>query len=441
MQLYEQELFDLDDDVNDYLPFNLRNPNFPDIPREDLTGAAVFRDAQMYNPTRLVLAFLRSASEKGAQIANYVRAEQLLVQNGTVQGVRVCDELTGETFDIKSRMVLNAAGPWAEQLLEHSRANQTIKPGTYSRDACFVVKRRLPGPYALAVQGRTHDPDALLSRPARHLFLVPWRDYTLVGVWHVVYKKGPDQITMGAEELESFLGEINWAYPSLKLSLDDITMWNAGLVPFGENEAGSENLSYGKRSRLIDHHQEGGPDGLVTLIGIRYTMGRGDAAHALDLVCQKLGYRTKRPATEWLPIYGGDFKRFDDLVREISEVGGLNAQLAEALAHNHGAAYREVLRLADTRPELLEPLANTTVLKAEIVHAIHQEMAITLSDLVFRRTDLATGGNPGDQALLDCAALAARELGWSDSRTTQEIDRIKARFSQFSLGALEQTLQ
>ena len=110
----------------------------------------------------------------------------------------------------------------------------------------------------MAVLGRTRDPDAVLSRPARHLFLVPWRNFTLVGVWHVVWDRHPDEVTVTAQELESFIDEINEAYPSLNLTLGDVRLWNAGLVPFGINEPGAINLSYGKKSNLIDHQKTQG---------------------------------------------------------------------------------------------------------------------------------------------------------------------------------------
>ena len=73
------------------------------------------------------------------------------------------------------------------------------------------------------------DPDAVLSRKGRHIFLVPWRDYTLVGVWHLVFDKDPDSITVSSEELDSYIDEINAAIPALELKLDDITMVNTGL--------------------------------------------------------------------------------------------------------------------------------------------------------------------------------------------------------------------
>jgi glycerol-3-phosphate dehydrogenase len=253
---------------------------FPGLDPAGLTGGAVFCDGQMLNPPRLVLAFVRRAEVEGAAVANHVEATGFVIESGRVRGVRARDALTGVEFVIRSRMVLNATGPYAERLLATSLGRGLDPAGTYSRDACFVVKRRVVD-HALAVQGATRDPDAVLSRGERHLFLVPWRAFTLVGVWHVVYGGDPDSFTVTEGELQRWIDEMNAAYPGAALTLDDVSTWNAGLVPFGENEPGAGNLRYGHRSRLVDHEAAHGLHGLVTLIGIRYTTGRYDAARSL----------------------------------------------------------------------------------------------------------------------------------------------------------------
>lgn len=413
---------------------------FPDLAAEGLTGAAQFYDGQMYNPTRLVLAFIKSAQAKGAHAANYMRATSLLREKNRVVGVLAVDEQSGHTVPIKARLVLNAAGPWSEWLLEADAARHAmqaratpVKKGTYSRDACFVIKRRFSGPMALAVQGRTKDPDALLSRPARHLFLVPWRQYTLVGVWHVVWPGHPATVNVTKAEIQTFIDEINWAYPSLELSTADVLLWNAGLVPFGENEQGAENLSYGKRSNMIDHSISESLDGLVTLIGIRYTTARGDAAKAVDLICRKLGRQVTAADTANTVLIGGDIADFETLVADYhrQQPFGISEPCIRALTHNYGTQAPRVLAYVNADPRLAATLGDSLVLQAEVVHAVKEELAYRLSDVVFRRTDLATGGDPGAAALQQCAALMAKLLGWDEKTQQQELAAVQQRFPTF----------
>lgn len=403
--------------------------NFPDLDPDGLTGGAIFNDAQMYNPTRLVLSFIQSAAARGAVVANHVEATEFIKSGNSVTGVRAHDRINNKPLEIRARCVLNAAGPWAERLLDKSSIHTDQPKITYSRDACFVVPRKLAGEFAIAVQGRTYDPNALISRPARHLFLVPWRNYTLVGVWHVVYDESPDTVTVPQGDIESFIDEINQAYPALDLKPADVTMWNAGLVPFGENEEGEENLSYGKRSHIIDHARTDKLDNLVTLIGIRYTMARGDAEKAMNLVARKLGRKTRRPPTQVTPIYGGDIGNFEECVSSVIDRYGerVDHSVLRALVHNHGTKYPDVLAHEDK----LEILGNTTTLLAEVHHAVCNEMVFSLGDLVFRRTDLATGGHPGDDVIRQCADILAGQHQWTEERKHSEISEVNSRFPDY----------
>ncbi len=399
---------------------------FPGLEPRGLTGAGLFYDGQMYNPPRLALAFLQSAVTAGAQIANYVEAKQFLARNGRVYGVQARDVLTDTPFDIRSKMVLNAAGPWAERLLEQG-LEVRLRPGlTYSRDACFLIQREMVGPYALAVQGRTKDPDALLSREHRHLFLVPWRGVTLIGVWHVVYRGDPDGFTVTEQDLQGFLSEINDAYPPLALTLDDVAQWNAGLVLFGENQPQSVHLRYGKRSCLIDHERLNGVERLVTLIGVRATTARGMAAQAIDLVCHKLGQPRPASQTAETPLYGGEIEAFEPFLQQAiaQRPPSVTASAMPQLVHNYGSAYREVLKYLDEVPSWAETVGQSNVLQAEIIHAVREEMAQKLSDVVLRRTELGTAGCPEESQIRMCASLMAAEAGWSPHRLEVEIEDV-----------------
>jgi glycerol-3-phosphate dehydrogenase len=406
---------------------------FPHLDSKGLTGAAVFYDGQMYNPARLSLSFVKAAAEAGSDVANYIEVTEFIRHGRRIVGVKARDTLSQDEVEVRGRMVLNATGPWAKWLLSAGVGLQLEREPTFSRDAYFVVGRRLIGDYALAVQGQTKDPDAVFSRGNRHLFLVPWRDYTLVGVWHVVYEGKPDEFTVTEQDLQAFLDEINTAYPSLNLTLADVSLWNAGLTLFGENRPGAVDLSYGKRSRIIDHSQEHGLDGLITLIGVRFTTARGVATEVIDLVYKKLGKKPPPSLTAVTPIDGGHFISFAQLLRQAVEQSppALCAEAISALLHNYGSTYQEVLKYIHENPAWAETVGSSKVIKAEVIHAVRDEMAPKLADVVFRRTDLGTGGNPGQVALRACADLMASELAWPETHTQKELAEVEACFPNF----------
>ncbi|MEM7044677.1 MAG: FAD-dependent oxidoreductase [Pseudomonadota bacterium] len=405
---------------------------FPNLHADGLTGAVIFNDGQMLNPPRLVLAFVQSAAEAGAVAANYVEATGLIREGDKVVGVEAKDVLTGADFSIRSKLVLNAAGPYAEGFV--AKALNKVTPdgaAAYSRDACFVVNRRLfDHDIALAAQGQTHDPDAVISRGNRHLFIAPWRNYTLVGTWHVVWKKDPAAITVEDDELQSFIDEVQAGYPGLDLTLDDVGIWNCGLVPFGENEEGATHLRYGHRSSLIDHGKVDGIDGLMTLIGVRFTTGRYEAEKAVDIIAERLGQRGVS-RTAFTPLKGGDLSGgIESCHQQAIRDHGKHCSpgVLRSLLHHYGAGLDELIKTAADEPRLLAPMGDSAVIGAQVLHAVREETAHNLGDVVFRRTDLATGSYPGEVALRQVADVMAPMLGWDDQRIQDEIDSVRTRF-------------
>jgi glycerol-3-phosphate dehydrogenase len=394
---------------------------FPVLERKGLTGAVVFSDAQMYSPPRLVLSYLRAAVRAGAEAANYARATGFLRDGDRVVGVRARDVLAREELEIRGRVVLNASGPWAPDVLAAVGARLRF-PLALTKDLYLVVRRSPSRSYALAVPSADTDPDAIMSRGGRHFFVIPWRGHALIGSTHVIYEGPPDEFQVTDKDIHEIIRRVNEACPALNLAVDDVTLWNTGLVSFGSH--------YGKRSRVIDHAREHGLDGLITIIGVRYTTARGAAATAVDLVCQKLGRHAPRSLTDTTPIYGGAIESVDDLMREAVQrrPPPVNQTVMEALVRNYGSAYGEVLKHLGQDGSWAQTLGTSMVIGAEVIHAVREEMAHTLSDVVFRRTDLGTAGHPGDAALQACAALMASQLGWDQERVGTELEAVRRVF-------------
>jgi len=395
----------------------------PELDDRQLTGAAVFDDGQMYNPPRLVLAYVKSAVKAGAVACNYVEATGFLRQGDRVCGVKARDRISGEDFEIRARLVLNAAGPGAEYLLEGDPRFGGWKRGSFSRDACFVINRRPKSRHALAVQGRSRDRDAKFGRDARHMFIVPWRHLTLVGVWHKHFLAHPDTAIVEDAELDAWIREINECYPALELRPDEVVYRNCGLVPFGTDPGSAEALSFGKESRFIDHAAVHGLRGLVTLIGIRFTTARGDAAQALDLLLKQLPKPPARADTETRALVGGDIDDFEAFRsgarRGDSQVVGDGT--LDRLLRAYGTEYAEVLAIAGTESSEAAVVPGTGTLLAEATHAVRNEMAVRLEDVVLRRTELGSGCHPGQSALVLVARRMREILRWSGEREQAEI--------------------
>lgn len=393
---------------------------FPHLQTPDLNGAVVFEDGQMYNAARLVLAFVKGAVAAGADVCNYAEAVRFLWSGNSVRGARVRDQLTGDEFDVRARLTLNAAGPWADYLQndpEHFGKPQRLP---FSRDAYFIIDRKPTCSHGIAIQGLSRDKDALLGRQTRHLFAAPWRDKTLLGVWHMLFPEFPDRARVLPEEIEEWMAEINTVYPALQLKPEEVSFAHCGLVPFGETATATE-LSFGKESRLVDHRHTHDVKGLVSLVGIRFTMARIDAARALDLLLKQAEQAPPAPASDRIVLPGGEIENFASFEADACRAAppGVDIKSMHALVRNHGTHYRAVLDAGSTATDANIP--GTRTLTAEVRYAVSHEMAVHLDDVVMRRTDLAAGSHPGRAALLATAAEMGRLLSWSAERLHQEI--------------------
>lgn len=407
---------------------------FPGIQPEGLTGAAMFHDGQMYNSSRVVMSLVRGAAENGASVCNYMTASRFILDENRVTGIEAVDLASGKPVSVRGKVILNAAGPWAHWLLRENLGIE-LNPGVnFSRDTCFLVKRKISDHYVLAVLGQTSDPDSIVSREARHLFIVPWRDYSLVGVWHVVKAEKPEAVTATRAEIDAYIEEVNAAYPGLNINYDEITVSNWGLTLFGENEPGKKDLSYGKRSRLIDHESKDGIKGLISLIGVRATASRGMAARTVDLVLKKINAPRVSSKTGSTPLWGGDIKDFPEFTGEQQKSCPVRFEkpVFMSLLRNYGSKYMDVVEYAMEQPHLAVAFEGTNVIKAEVLYAARQEMAQTLADVVLRRTELGSGENPGCDALEQCADLLGDELGWDKERRKIEVDKVAGFYPNIS---------
>jgi glycerol-3-phosphate dehydrogenase len=237
-----------------------------------------------------------------------------------------------------------------------------------------------------------------------------------------LFPEFPDGAHVRLDEIETWMAELNSAYPTLQLAPSEVTFANCGLVPFGETATATE-LSFGKESRLVDHRAVHGVSGLVSLVGIRFTTARADAARALEVLLRQLPRAPRGVDTAHLPVAGGeidDFAAFEAQALRTKPAEVDDASL-RALLRNHGARYAQVLRGHEAHEDAGARIGETTTLRAEIRHAIEHEMAVKLEDVVMRRTELAAGSHPGRRALEATATMMAQHLQWSDSRVREEL--------------------
>ena len=326
---------------------------FPELDAndKDLTGAAVWYDYVSTESDRLTFSFALAATAHGAQLANYVEAVAPLVEATRVTGVRAVDAQSGRTIEIGARVTVNAAGAGVNRWLGAVGAVGDLSPVPLL-NAMNLVTCREAG--RAAIGGR--------AASGRNLFLVPWRNRALFGTWESDRLCDADAASVTDAEVMTFIAEINQAFPSLALTLADVTLVHRGLVP--ARAGGDQRVELERHERIDDRHH-----GLITVAGTKYTTARAVAQRITDLVFAKLG-RSPVPchtATTPLPY----------------------------------------------KPDV------------EILEATRDEMVVTLADAIVRRTPLGALGFPGDVAVARAAGIVGAALGWSVERTQQEVRDVR----------------
>jgi glycerol-3-phosphate dehydrogenase len=329
---------------------------FPMVAGEGLRGAGLWYDAVMTSTARVLMETLRWACHNGATALNYVECVGLLADGAVVEGVQAVDRVAGTTVELRAPLVINCTGPWSRALA--SRLDRELDDLFRPSLAFNVLLRRPPlSEAALAVTP---------ERPgARTYFLRSWGDRVFAGTFHAPCSGYPSPAVPTERQLLMFLSDINDAVPGWELTRDDVVRVYSGLLP--ARRRGSDELAV--RPTVVDHATTGGPDGLWSVSGVKYTTSR--------LVAEQTLRRCFASS-------GRDLRIRPDSERPAPVTGP-----------------------ADAFPT--SPTVGDTEETKRLVGAIVEEEAVTcMDDLLSRRTDW--GIDPED---IDSVAAGVTELlGW-----------------------------
>lgn len=392
----------------------------PGLESDIITGAAKWHDAFAYNTERLALGAVVAACRRGAVAANYVRLVGFTRSGRDITGIVAKDVFTGSRFNVSAKLVINASGPWVPEILSLADASGSTPIRHLVLAMNFVLKRQIIKSYAagLTSPGTT-------SRKKSLLFFAPWRGKTIAGTYYRLHTGPAGDIAVSEQDISIFLDDLNRAYPPARLERNDIAVIHAGLQPA---ESATGNPKPVGHYEILDHSKVDGIEGLLTVVGVKYTTARDVAAKTVAVAMTKLGCCPSglQPASGDTCLPGGELPNFNAFLEETLRISGktIGEGHVRRLVMNYGTEHRALLELYSADASLGRPTGDSPdVIGAEIVHAVRSEMVQTLADVVFRRTDLGSAGMPDERALLACADLVAREAGWDAKRKTNEIAR------------------
>lgn len=392
----------------------------PALSGSKLRQAFLYYDCQMLAPERLALECLWDAASHGAQLANYATVTSLLreAQPPRIGGVTVEDGMDGQTFTVRGEIVVNATGPWADIAL----AKWGVDPGP-------VRLRRSKGIH-IVTRPLTEEHALTLPVGGRHLFVLPWRGHSLIGTTDTPFAEPPGEIRPTPAEVEGLVSTLNRALPGMSLTAADIRYAYAGVRPLIAARASRSTYELSRRAEIVLHARHGGPSGLISVIGGKWTTARRLAERAVDLAARLLGRSDRGTRTAHTLLPGA---RMGRLLPFLARLKAAYPALPEAtllhLAQSYGSKAHDVLALGGRDRSLLEPLApDSPQIGAEVLYAVEREMALSLEDIVLRRTGLGTLGFPGQQALDRAAAIMATQLGWDAQECRRQRASLQAHY-------------
>ena len=338
---------------------------FPAFPSRGTTGGALWYDARLRHPERLTLAFVRAAAQHGAAVANYSRVDRVLGSAAGVCGVSVTDVLSGATIEVEGRSVVIAAGPWTGPLAGPAH---TVAPQAFALN--LVLGRRL-AETAVGVRTLTSRADDPIVGGRRFVFLAPQGEHSLLGTWYAPAGRTEDLIERGTDAL---LRELRDACPGLEVDAGEVVQRQWGRLPLKAGLEPGRPDSLADQPRVVDHGRSGRMAAMFSVEGVKYTTARRLAEDVVDRVVATLGTRA------------------------------------------------DVCRTAHTRVDQGEDADRTT--EGRIRHAVTDEMAVRLSDIVLRRVWSALPPAPAAETVAAAARTAAVALGWTDAQREAQIEDV-----------------
>jgi glycerol-3-phosphate dehydrogenase len=378
---------------------------------KDLRGALLYYDCQAPFTERLGIENVLSAAENGAVILNHAQLAGFLRDGNDVRGIEMLDCLSGETYKVKARLVVNAAGHWVDCVRD------LLRGGPAS------TVRRTKGIHL--VTPRLTQKALVLFSPVdgRLFFVMPWLDYTLIGTTDTDYKGDLDAVCADKSDVDYMLGSVRQVFP--KLREEDIFFTMAGLRSL-VHSGGERPSDITREHRVLDHKLRDGIDGLVSVLGGKITAYRAVAKDAVNTVCRKLGVKAACTTAE-VPLPGAPAVSQQKMANAARE-SSLPLNTVRHLAALYGSRFSQVLKSVENNKRGGQRLCpHTPDILAQVEHSVKEESALTVADFLLRRTNAGLMSCQGLDAVETVAHEMGRLLKWSQAEQRRQVEEYRAQ--------------
>ncbi|MFM1878716.1 MAG: hypothetical protein RLZZ241_1582 [Bacteroidota bacterium] len=348
----------------------------PLLPVEGLNGAGYYAEYRT-DDARLTLEILKTSLRYGALVLNYIAVEEFIYDSGgRIKGVRARDVLGSKSIGIKSKNVINAAGPWVDALRTCDGSKQGKE--LHLTKGVHLVFPHHKFPVRQSVYFDVPD--------GRMIFAIPRGNCTYVGTTDTDFHGNPDNVHTDLADAVYLIAAVNHMFPSINLELEDIESSWAGLRPL-IHEAGKSASELSRKDEIFIS-----PSGLLSIAGGKLTGYRKMAERAVNrllALMEEHGQPLKPCFTEKIPLCGNTFKNFKAVRKYAGEIAsrlepfGISEQKAWELVTTYGSQTDQILGATEFNKT---SDVHWQLLKAEVDFCIGHEMATSPADFFMRRT-------------------------------------------------------
>ncbi|MES0489685.1 MAG: glycerol-3-phosphate dehydrogenase/oxidase [Leptospirales bacterium] len=392
----------------------------PNLEPKGLKGAFHYYDAQNRYPERANLEFVLSAADQGATVANYLEVTDFTLKDEfgkqRIEGVTVQDNLKREKpFKIRANVVINATGPWADNLIQSFSEKKKSK--VVRSKGIHLLFPKLINQSALAFE----------TKDRRHFFVIPWLNYTLIGTTDTSYEGDLNKVRVNKAEVEEFLEQVNSLFPA-NLTIENVLHSYCGIRPLAAQDEGTGGGTYNisRKHELVDHGKKNKVEGLFSVFGGKWTTSRALAQYALDIILKRMNIPALPCNTAKTQLSGDEIpERFthwrDKKIAEMSE--SYPVDTATHLIEYYGAKCNRLFDFMQEKSKLKKLITRTNLYCiGQIEYAVKHEMAFHLSDFMMRRSLIGNTGIPAHETTVEIAEHMGRLLGWSKAEREKQME-------------------
>ena len=387
----------------------------PGVLPDGLNGGATYWDAAT-DDARLTMLTALDAERAGAKLLNHADVTGLTSTLDRVDGVIVRDKPSGMTVRVRAKVVVNATGPWTDAMRRWEDPKAT------------AAVRGTKGVHLLVPRERLGNMGALtLLHPAdqRVMFALPAGQYAILGTTDTRTDASPEQVRANVTDVRYLLTAANHFFPRAMLTESDVVSAWAGIRPLIASSKPDAPSDQSRESEVAV-----GPGGVIGVSGGKLTTYRAMAEEIVDAAAGRIKKKRRKSDTAHATLPGGDLTDVQAEIGVASEACG-DVAIATHLVHWHGSGWRAIWALGEQTPGLRERVVPTSdAIRAELVNGVKHEHAMTLADLLVRRTHVAfESRDHGMSVAQGVAALIAPLLGWDPEARDAAVAEYQARLS------------